>query len=84
MMSGRFRNALSSVPQTKPSWTAIVNQLALESERFHSQRNAGTTAEPLNQSDIASSSAIETKARIRHRCGGAASTKACRIGRGRS
>jgi len=42
--------------------------------RFHSERNAGTTAEPLNQIDIASSSAIDSKARIRHRCGGAAST----------
>src|SRR6266850_3909096 len=66
-MSGRFRRALTSVPQTKPSWTAIVNQLTLASLKFHSTRRAGTTAEALNQSDMPSSSASESNASARQR-----------------
>src|SRR4030095_14791984 len=73
MMSGRFRTALSNVPATKPSWTAIVNQPAVESESCHSERNAGRTAEPLNQSDIASSSATDNKVRMRQRPDGGVS-----------
>ena len=65
-MSGRFKNALIKVPQTKPSCTAIVSQLTLESLKFHSVRNAGTTAAALNQSDIPSSSASDNKTSARH------------------
>src|SRR5260370_109110 len=37
----------------------MVSQLAFDSERFHSLRIAGTTADALNHSDIPSSSAID-------------------------
>src|SRR6266850_897676 len=44
----------------------MASQLTWESERFHSRVSAGTTAEPLNQSDIPSSSAMESKVSARH------------------
>src|ERR1700682_5275699 len=66
-MSGRLKKALSKVPATKPSCTAIVSQLAVASERLHSTRNAGTTAEALNQSDIPSNSAADSSASVRQR-----------------
>src|SRR6185295_7623747 len=69
MMSGKFRKALSKVPQTKPSCTAIVNQPAVDSLSPHSTRNAGTTAEALNQRDIPSSSAADRRTRARQRAG---------------
>src|SRR6185295_6532923 len=69
MMSGKFRKALSRVPQTKPSCTAIVNQPAVDSLSPHSTRNAGTTAEALNQSDMPSSSAADRRTRARQRAG---------------
>src|SRR5436189_5118045 len=58
MMSERLRTALISVPATKPSWTAIEIQLAWDAVSDHSLLRAGTTAEPLNQSDKQRSSAI--------------------------
>src|SRR5437016_12898858 len=67
MMSGRFTSELKRVPATKPSWTESVSQLAAASLRFHSFVSAGTTAEPLNQSDIPSSSAIASTASVRQR-----------------
>src|ERR1043166_1340874 len=67
MMSGRFASALKRVPATKPSCTESVSQLAAVSLRFHSLVSAGTTAEPLNQSDIPSNSAIASNARVRQR-----------------
>src|SRR6266446_9530343 len=67
MMSGRFASALKRVPATKPSWTESVSQLAAASLRFHSLVSAGTTAEPLNQSDIPSNSAIASTASVRQR-----------------
>src|SRR6266567_4282440 len=67
MMSGRFRRALNKVPATKPICTDSVNQLAALSLRFHSLVKAGTTAEPLNQSDIPSNSAKASRARVRQR-----------------
>src|SRR5438552_1394821 len=67
MMSGRFASALKRVPATKPSWTESVNQLAADSLRFHSLVSAGTTAEPLNQSDMPRSSATASTARMRQR-----------------
>src|SRR4030095_14573682 len=73
MMSGRFSTALSNVPATKPSWTAIVSHPAVESESCHSERNAGRTAHPLKQSDIAGSSATDNKLRRRQRPDGGAS-----------
>src|SRR5216683_2097119 len=70
MRSGRFRKALSSVPNTNPSCTEIVNQLAAASPKCHSLRRAGTTAEALNHSDMPNSSATDSSARARHRAEG--------------
>src|ERR1700682_3912344 len=67
MMSGRLRSALKSVPATKPSCTESVSQFAALALRFHSFVRAGTTAEPLNQSDMPSSSAIANSASVRQR-----------------
>src|SRR5882762_3655435 len=69
MMSGRLRSALRRVPATKPSCTESVSHLAASALRFHSLVNAGTTAEPLNQSDMPSSSAIASSASVRQRNG---------------
>src|SRR6266496_4788638 len=71
MISERLRRALSSVPKTKPSWTAMVSQLAAESLRCHSTRKAGTTADALNQSDMPSNSARDKSASARHLRGSA-------------
>src|SRR5437016_13200196 len=68
-MSGRLRSALRRVPATKPSCTESVSQLAALALRFHSLASAGTTAEPLNQSDIPSSSATASSASVRQRDG---------------
>src|SRR5262249_12063038 len=68
-MSGRFKVALNSVPATKPSCTAIATQLICDGESRHSTVSAGTTAEPLNHSDMPSNSAIESSARARQRRG---------------
>src|SRR5438309_7108977 len=65
MMSGRFASALKRVPATKPSWIESVSQLAAASLRFHSLVSAGTTADPLNQSDIPSNTAIASTASVR-------------------
>src|SRR6266542_1430423 len=67
MMSGRLKKALSSVPATNPSCTDKVSQLAASPLRFHSLVSAGTTAEPLNQRDMPSNSAIASSASIRQR-----------------
>src|SRR5882672_2727289 len=69
MMSGRLRSALKSVPATKPSCTDSVSQFAALELRCHSFTRAGTTAEPLNQSDMPSSSAIASSASVRQRAG---------------
>src|SRR6267142_1883335 len=69
MMSGRLSRALKRVPATKPSCTESVSQLAAPALRFHSLVNAGTTAEPLNQSDMPSNSAIASNASVRQRNG---------------
>src|SRR5258708_30911630 len=69
MMSGRLSRAIKRVPATKPSCTESVSQLAALGLRFHSLVNAGTTAEPLNQSDMLSSSAIASNASVRQRNG---------------
>ena len=66
-MSGRFSKALRRVPATNPSCTESVSQLAAFALRCHSFVNAGTTAEPLNQSDMASSSAIASSVSVRQR-----------------
>src|SRR6185369_8687959 len=68
-MSGRLSVALMSVPATKPSWTAIAIQLICEGDSCHSCVSAGTTAEPLNHSDMPSSSAIDKSARACQRRG---------------
>jgi hypothetical protein len=44
-----------------------VSQLTAASERRHSTRNAGTTAEALNQSDMPNSSASDSKINARQR-----------------
>src|SRR5687768_4419048 len=67
MMSGKLRNALMRVPHTKPSWTAIVSQPTAESPKFHSTRNAGSTAAALNQSDMPNNSARDSRPSARQR-----------------
>src|SRR2546428_2207203 len=57
--SGRLASALASVPTMKPAWTAIVRPALPPSPRAHSCLRAGKTAEALNQSERASSSARE-------------------------
>src|SRR5258708_19805044 len=69
MMSGRLKSALKRVPATKPNCTESVSQLAAPSLRCHSLLSAGTTAEPLNQSDMPSSSAVASSASVRQRDG---------------
>ena len=66
-MSGRFSSALTRVPTTKPSCTDSVSQLAAFALRCHSFVNAGTTADPLNHSDMVSSSAIASSVSVRQR-----------------
>jgi len=66
-MSGRFSSALRRVPATNPSCTDSVSQLAAFALRCHSFVSAGTTAEPLNHSDMLSSSAIASSVRVRQR-----------------
>ena len=66
-MSGRFSKALRRVPTTNPNCTESVSQSAAFALRCHSFVNAGTTAEPLNQSDMASSSAIASSVSVRQR-----------------
>src|SRR6267378_1109716 len=51
MRSGRFRKALSSVPNTNPSCTEIVNQLAAVSPKCHSLRRAGISAKARHRAD---------------------------------
>ena len=60
--SGRLARALRSVPTMNPACTAIVRPAAPPSPRPHSRRSAGRTAEALNQSESASSSASERSA----------------------
>src|ERR1043165_8565472 len=69
MMSGRFSVALMSVPATNPGWTAIAIQLICEGDKCHSEESAGTTAEPLNHSDMPSNSAIDKRVNARQRRG---------------
>src|SRR5690242_1996419 len=64
MISGRLRSALSKVPSTNPSCTESVSQLAAPALKFHSLVSDGITAEPLNQSDIPSNSAIAKSASV--------------------
>ena len=74
MMSGRFSKALSKVPATNPSCTDSVNQLAAPALRLHSLVSAGTTAEPLNHSDMPNSSAAANNASVRQRAADGASS----------
>ncbi|MGH7833210.1 MAG: hypothetical protein ACREQK_06170 [Candidatus Binatia bacterium] len=52
-------SALSMVPTMKPNCTAIVRPARPLSPSCHSRDSAGSTAVALNQSDSASSSAME-------------------------
>src|SRR5688572_9578833 len=72
MMSGRFKNALSKVPKTKPSCTAMVNQLTSAAVSCHSVCSEGTTAAALNHSDMPNNSATDNKNSARHRADGSA------------
>jgi hypothetical protein len=65
--SGRLERAAASVPTMKPACTAIVSPARPPSPSAHSRERAGSTAEALNQSDSASSSAVASKPRARHR-----------------
>src|SRR5215467_14415242 len=58
--SGRLVRALSRVPTMNPACTAIVRPAAPPTVRSHSRLSAGSTADALNQSESASSSASES------------------------
>src|SRR5262245_21320177 len=58
--SGRLVRALRSVPTMNPACTAIVRPAAPPAVRPHSRVSAGRTADALNQSESASSSASES------------------------
>src|SRR6059036_3603958 len=60
--SGRLTSALASVPTMKPAWTAITRPALPPSPSAHSCVSAGSTADALNQSERASSSASERSA----------------------
>src|SRR5713101_3512503 len=68
-MSGRLASAEPSVPRMKPAWTAMVSPARPPSPSAHSRESAGSTAEALNQSERAPSSAAERRARARQRPG---------------
>src|SRR5882672_6406497 len=69
MTSGRLASALASVPTMKPAWTAMVRPARPPSPRPHSRCSAGSTAEALNQSERASSSASERRTSWRQAAG---------------
>src|SRR2546428_13123230 len=68
-MSGRLASAEPSVPRMKPAWTAMVSPARPPSPSAHSRESTGRTAEALNQSESAPSSAAERRARARQRPG---------------
>src|SRR6266852_273457 len=68
-MSGRLASAEPSVPRMKPAWTAMVSPARPPSPSAHSRESAGSTAEALNQSERAPSSAAERRARAGQRPG---------------
>src|SRR6266852_5635231 len=68
-MSGRLASAEPSVPRMKPACTAMVSPARPPSPSAHSRESAGSTAEALNQSERAPSSAAERRARARQRPG---------------
>src|SRR5712692_3398396 len=68
-MSGRLPKAEPSVPRMKPAWTAVVSPARPPSPSAHSRESAGSTAEALNQSERAPSSAAERRARAGQRPG---------------
>src|SRR6266581_8297438 len=68
-MSGRLASAAPSVPRMKPACTAMVSPARPPSPSAHSRESAGSTAEALNQSERAPSSAAERRARARQRPG---------------
>lgn len=66
-MSARLNNALSAVPVTNPSWTAIVSQPTCDVVNPNCVFNCGPTALPVNHSAIPINSATANTARIRQR-----------------
>src|SRR2546425_10247648 len=60
--SGRLTSALASVPTMKPAWTAIMRPALPPGPSAHSCVSAGNTADALNQSERAKSSASERSA----------------------
>src|SRR6266850_8024399 len=68
-MSGRLASAEPNVPRMKPACTAMVSPARPPSPSAHSRESAGSTAEALNQSERAPSSAAERRARARQRPG---------------
>ncbi len=65
--SARLSSAAAAVPNTKPSWTTVVSQPACWALRPQSAWSCGATALAVNQSDIPSSSASESRSRIPQR-----------------
>src|SRR5262245_8834962 len=66
-MSGRWVTAAIRVPAMKPSCTARVRPALPAPASDHSRASAGSTAEALNQSDSASSSASDRSVSCRQR-----------------
>src|SRR6266545_5212137 len=66
-ISGRLASAEPSVPTMKPACTATVSPARPPSPSCHSRERAGRTAEALNQSDSAPSSAADRTASARQR-----------------
>ncbi len=65
--SGRLVSAAASVPTMNPACTAIVRPARPASPRAHSRESAGSTAEALNHSDSARSSARDSSPSALHR-----------------
>ena len=65
--SGRLVSAAARVPTMKPACTAMVRPARPPSPRPHSRERAGSTAEALNQSERASSSASDSRPSARQR-----------------
>jgi hypothetical protein len=68
-MSARFSTAIVAVPATKPSCTEVVSHPTWEPLSAQRSCSCGAIAVPANQSDMPSSSASPSSARIRQRPG---------------
>src|SRR3712207_9288866 len=65
--SERFTRLETSAPHTKPSWTPMVSQAAALSDKSHSTRSWGITAEAESQVVIDKTSVKASSASAYHR-----------------